>query len=273
MYLSDAPKDAFRRCPSAATLRTGSSAFTVRAAFRVALRFLERDAPIEGSWKGVSPMFRSLMTTVLMLGTLSAAAVAQTGGSSSNKPLEVRVTKLHCTNSSESSDEPYLVVFGASFRGGVSAGRVWTTSPFSDVNDGDNRDFNLQIWSLDGANPAPIESANDYIFLVALMEEDDGDNRKAIEKRVTAATVSNLTSYTESGMSREAMVKILKSDMDDAIETARHHDDNEDDRIGGTYELLFTSDQVDAARSGNPVEVTRDFAGSSGRYTVTFRLQ
>jgi len=218
-------------------------------------------------------MFRTLMATVLMLGTLSAVAVAQTGGSASNTPLEVIITEASCEDSSEGSDEPYLVIFGADFRAGGSAGRVWTTTSASEVDDNETRQLNLQIWSLDGENPAPIASEDDYIFLVALMEEDDPDNRRAINSRVFNATVPELGSYKASGMTRDAMVKVLKEDMEDAIEKARHRDDNEDDQIGDLFEIRFRPNQLEAARAGNPVEVTNTFSGTNSRYSLKVKLQ
>jgi hypothetical protein len=211
--------------------------------------------------------------TLLMLGTLPGAAVAQ----SAAKPLQVYLWQLHCVQESDDgllsfSDEPYVMVFAADLRGGTAQARVRNYWYFHGMSTGDTDDAEFRFWSLDGTTGSPIGSDDDYIFLVALMESDDGwgSNLTRVETRMTNFMIPRLRSYKQSGLSRASMASLLRADMDLAIEAARDNDD----RIGGIYEVLWGPNGLRAAQAGYPVDLIPRFQGSdSSIYTLTFRLQ
>src|ERR1043166_6152657 len=95
-------------------------------------------------------------STLLMLGTLSSAAVAQST-TNANTPLRVYLAKLTCLEEPNDNtwpnpghDEPYVVVFAADLRGGTAQGRVFLSPTYQDVDTLETRDVGLQFWSLDG---------------------------------------------------------------------------------------------------------------------------
>jgi hypothetical protein len=211
--------------------------------------------------------------TLLMLGTLPGAAVAQ----STAKPLEVYLWKVHCVQESDDgllsfADEPYVVIFAADLRGGTAQASVRLFWYFDGMSTGDTLDGRLRFWSPDGTTASPIGSDDDYIFLVALMESDDGygANMTRVKTTMTNSMIPRLKSYKQSGLSRASMASLLRADMDLAIEAARDNDD----RIGGIYEVLWGPNGLKAAQAGYPVELIPRFQGSdSSIYTLTFWLQ
>jgi hypothetical protein len=237
----------------------------------------------------------------LSLGALSSPAVAQVvrdhrtpgggiwtvppviGGTwtaqPTGTPLRVYLASLYCADESNDNtwpnpdhDEPYVVIFSADLRGGGASGRVFTTQEFSDVDNDESRSVMLQFWSLNG-DGSPIGSSDDFIFLAALMESDNSNNRTAVQNKVSSVLIPKLAAYRQSGMSRATMVSNLRADMDLAIETSRDDYDDEDDRVGGIYEVFWGPNELNAARAGHAVDLMPSFVGSDSRYTLTFRLQ
>jgi hypothetical protein len=226
--------------------------------------------------------------TVLMLGAMSSAAMAQFGsifGSSwtaqpvapISTPLRVYFTGLTCGKVSNDNtwprsdrDEPYVVVFSADLRGSGSA-TVIASQEFSDVNTGTTRTDWHQFWSVSGYG-SPIGSSNDYIFLAALMESDNSSNRMAVRNRVSNILLPKLATYKQAGLSRSAMVSNLMTDMHGAIESSRSTFQDEDDRVGGVQEVLFSAADLESARAGQGRDRVLSFVGSDSRYTVTFRV-
>jgi hypothetical protein len=216
--------------------------------------------------------------TVLMLGTLPSAAMAQ-APANANTPLRVYLARLTCLQESNDNtwpnpdhDEPYVVIFAADLRGGTAQGRVFMSPTYQDVDSLETRDVGLQFWSLDGTG-SPINSSEDFIFLVQLMEEDDYRN-----PLVLLNSLSNLSqivqNYKRAGMSRAEMVYWLREDMDRAIEGSRPRQyGGGDDRVGGIYELSWGPNELQAARAGYAVDLLPEFVGSDSRYQLTFRLQ
>lgn len=236
--------------------------------------------------------------TIALLGALSSAAMAQgvrdhrvpgsdtwtiqpisgTPAPTTGTPLRVYFTGLTCGKVSNDNtwprpdrDEPYVVIFSADLRGSGNA-KVFVSQEFSDVDTGSSRDDWLQFWSVSGYG-SPINSSNDYIFLVALMECDNSKNRLAVRDKVSNVLHPKLASYKQAGMSRSAMVSNLKADMDLAIETSRGTYSDADDRVGGIQEVLFSAQDLEIARSGHARTNWLNFVGSGSRYTLKFQLQ
>jgi hypothetical protein len=223
----------------------------------------------------------------MVLGLLAGAADAQvfTPGvrvpiATNTTPLRVYFTRLYCHDVSDDNtwprsdrDEPYVVVFAADLRGGNALGRVFVSQEFSDVDTGSTRTDLMPIWGLDG-NGAPINSYQDTIFLVALMECDETSNRGAIKRKLSSVLLPKLASYKAAGMPYSSIVGNLRIDMSLALDQARATYQDEDDRVGGLTEVFFSAPgQLERARAGQAVELTREFRGSDSRYTLTFRLQ
>jgi hypothetical protein len=234
---------------------------------------------------------------VLILGTLSSAALAQGGdrgtlpdgsnpidrnpGGNTNAtpaPVEVIFTKLYCADESNDNtgpwdhDEPYVVIFAADLRGRSAVGQVFSEF-FKDVDTGESRSAYVQIWPLSGWGQ-PIVSSNDYIFLVALLEWDcDGFpraclNGSGVPGKLQSVLIPKLTAYKQAGMSRATIANNLRVDMDLAIEAAR----NDHDRIGRVQEIGFSVGELQVAQAGRAVEKRYHFVGSDSRYALTFQL-
>jgi hypothetical protein len=214
--------------------------------------------------------------SLLMLGTRSGPAVAQV----TNTPLRAYFTNLLCLDQSDDNtwpfpdhDEPYVVIFAADLRGGAVSGRVLFSQIFDDVDKNESRSDMLQVWAPDG-NSAPINSANDYVILVALMEEDSssygfGPVRDLIRSQLYKVMLPKLQAYKQSGLSRPAMISNLRADMTQAIDASRV----DDDRVGEVFDLVWTPSSLDLARAGQPVDLRPTFIGSDSSYQLTFRLQ
>jgi hypothetical protein len=245
--------------------------------------------------------------SVLMLGTLSGAAVAQgildglrppTGSGTvlqpvgdPNRPLRVYLTTLKCLKQSNDNtwprpdhDEPYVLIFAADLRGTTARGAVFVTREFSDVDAGDSRSPMLRFWWLDGEADSPlgqpIRSINDYIFLAAVNESDFSGMSHHIRDELSSVLIPKLTAYKQAGMSRSTMVNNLRVDMDLAIRAAiddyvspTGDEGDEDDRVGGVQEIFFGANALQAAQAGSTVRRHCDFEGSGSRYTLTFQLQ
>jgi hypothetical protein len=217
--------------------------------------------------------------TFLMLETLSSAAVAQSPANV-NTPLRVYLARLTCLQQSNDNtwpnpdhDEPYVVIFAADLRGETAQSNVFLSPTYRDVDSLESRDVWLQFWSLNGTG-SPISSANDFIFLVALMEEDDYRNPLVVLKSVSSSLTPAVENYRRAGMSRASMVSALRADMDRAIEVSRRRQyGDRDDRVGGIYEVFWGPNELQAARAGYAVDLLPTFVGSDSRYQLTFRLQ
>jgi hypothetical protein len=213
--------------------------------------------------------------TVLMLGTLSGPAGAQ----ATNTPLRAFFTKLTCNQQSDDNiwpnpdhDEPYLVFFAADLRDGTASGRVFLKA-FVDVDTNGVRDDSLQLWPLYGGSGSPIGSEDDYIFLVALLESDDVYNLLHMDTKVASVLLPKLTAYHKAGMSRGAMVSSLRTDMDLAIEVARKAKGDADDRVGPVFEILWGTEWLPAARSGQTVFRSAVLVGNGSTYSLEFQLR
>jgi hypothetical protein len=217
--------------------------------------------------------------TVLALGTLSGPAVAQ----ATNKPLRAHFTKLHCGNQSNDNtwpnpdhDEPYVVIFVADLRGSTAYGRVFISQVFTDVDEGEDRYDSLQIWPLDGSSGSPIGSDDDYIMLAAMLESDNNLNPGNIYNKLQRVLPALASNYKATGMSRAVIASNLAGVMGRTIDTARKDYGDEDDRIGGIFEIVWGANGLRAAQLGHHVDslpIFYGFDGSAMLYQLTFRLE
>jgi hypothetical protein len=121
------------------------------------------------------------------------------------------------------------------------------------------------FWGIGGV-PAPLVDPNDAIFIVAMMENDNGDPQLArgfVDTAVNASLVESLA------VARPGKVTTLMRDVDSArrIPTGAP---NFDDTIGAPQELRFSADELRRAESRQTVSKRMVFEGDGGRYTLTF---
>jgi hypothetical protein len=248
--------------------------------------------------------------TVLMLGTVSGPAVAQivrdhrthSGGTSPTQPaananttpLRAFFTKLTCTQESDDNtwpfpdhDEPYLVIFAADLRGGTAKGAVFGSQIFYDTDTNETKTTSLQFWSLDGSSGSPIGSDDDYIILAQLMESDQrpGDDYYQELLGQVKSLIPKLQAYKQAGMSRATMESLLRTDMDLVIETVLQDEaaqsdiangspfNDPDDRIGGVFGILWGTEWLPVARSGQTVTRSARLVGNGSSYNLEFQLR
>jgi hypothetical protein len=230
--------------------------------------------------------------TVLMLGTVSGPATAQivrdhrthSGGAGTtlpvgdpSTPLRAFFTKLTCTQQSNDDtwpfpdhDEPYLVIFSIDLRGRAADGRIVMITGFGEVDTGDTIDDRVQFWSVNGdGTGSPIASDDDYICLAALMESDDYKASNAVDHKVYETLSLKLRAYKQAGMSRATMASFLRTDMDAAIAAAQ----GDDDRVGPVFEILWGTEWLPVARSGQTVTRSARLVGSDTSYNLEFQLR
>ena len=181
------------------------------------------------------------------------------------------------------SDEPYVLVFAASLKSpfpGVNIPIAQTVlyGPWGNVDSGDRGKTGQfffgpggspivppqNFWGLDG-KPKELSEDSDAIFLVGLMENDNG-NPGGVRALMHAALFAALTSYANANMSRQDMIGKLLTDMRDALKSVIAIGiPNKDDLIG-VGELV-----VDVKRQRTRTEVdSMTLAGDGGRYQLFF---
>lgn len=177
------------------------------------------------------------------------------------------------------ADEPYVIVTAIDLRSSVSvsgltipipASRAFRYGPFRDVDAREtHRPSFLSFWGLNGEERA-LSNPDDAIFLVALMENDDG-NAEALRGLVAASVNSAL--FASLGVSdRSTRVGLLMEAINSAIRTPTGGP-NFDDRIGDSQELRFTAADIALAETGQAAQRALRFRGDGGDYTVTFEAR
>ncbi len=199
-------------------------------------------------------------------------------------PLKIALTKMRCLEETNEvgSDEPYVLVFTAHLKspiGGIIIPSAHTTmyGPWSDVDKNDllttgflNVIKPANCWGLDG-KPAVINSPNDVIILVALMENDDA-TPAGIRTGLHAQMFASLTSYSNSGMSRASMVSSLRKDMRDILVGITVTGIPNSDDLVGVAELSLKTADITAASNGSVVVKNILITGDGGQYRLRFEM-
>ncbi|HST66260.1 MAG TPA: hypothetical protein VLM05_13825 [Mycobacteriales bacterium] len=184
----------------------------------------------------------------------------------------VSLADVHCSEETDEvgSDEPYVLVTAVNLRSSVNVAgfpvplpscEVVRYGPFNDTDEGDTpRAGFAPFWA--GAFGAP----DDAIFIVSLMENDDGDP-EALRGIVKGAATSSL--FAGLNQPRPQKVAALLRDVNSAMGVPTGAP-NFDDKVGGPQELAFTPDELGKARAGQLVSKSMPFSGDGGRYTVRF---
>jgi len=175
------------------------------------------------------------------------------------------------------SDEPYVLVTSvnlassvvvAGFPVPIPSFDVFLYGPYSDVDSGDWRgtgEAGQSFWGVNGGS-STITDPNTAIFLVSVMENDDGQPQalRSIVKGAAGGSVLSTLSAT-----RDNKVAALIRDVGGATGTPTGGP-NFDDQVGPTQELLFTADQLVAAEQGIPARQSLWTRGDGGMYTMLF---
>jgi len=194
--------------------------------------------------------------------------------------LQMYLSNIHCHEETDEvgADEPYVLVTAVNLTSSVPVPGFALPLPsfevvrygFSDVDDeethhapGASRSF----WGING-RPAPLTDPNGAIFVIGLMENDDGDPeamRGVVKGIVGGSLLGSLTA------SRDDKVAALLRDVNSAMGTPTGAP-NFDDKVG-LRELRFSADELRRAEAGEGVRVSIDINGDGGRYELTFEAR
>ncbi|WP_280187110.1 MULTISPECIES: hypothetical protein [Nocardia] len=191
--------------------------------------------------------------------------------------IQIYMKSLHSHEETDEvgADEPYVLVTTVNLASVVSVAGIPVPVPpfevtrygFSDVDDeethqapGPSRSF----WGVNG-KPAELTDPDSAIFIVSLMENDDGDPEalRGVVKGVVGGSVLGSLAA-----SRTDKVNALIQDINSAMGTPTGAP-NFDDKVGLT-ELRFTADELRRANAGEQVRRSVKINGDGGRFELTF---
>jgi len=185
------------------------------------------------------------------------------------------------TNESD-SDEPYALVFAAQlnnqFGVKIPAAHTVLYGPWGQVDSGDTvRTGQLfygpggtplvpaeDFWGLSG-KPEDLNNDDDAILLVALMENDNG-KPAGIRAGLHAQLFAAITSYANSKMAREDMIRELLRDMRDALKGPISIGILNNDDLVGVGELRVN---IQSQRSNSQIS-SLHLNGDGGKYELFF---
>lgn len=199
-------------------------------------------------------------------------------------PCVLAVTKVRCLIETDEvgSDEIYILVTGVNLKTPIPNVEVTRYGPWVNVDEGDllqtlplipgidpdqipDLPWRVPCWGLNG-KPASIDHPNDVIFLVSLMEHDDGDPAAA-RTLVKSAVVASLAATM--GMNRADRIKKLINDINGALKIPTGAP-NFDDPVGSTQELRLSQTLLQVASGAKAKNLV--FTGDGGQYRVRFEL-
>ncbi|MEU8676962.1 hypothetical protein AB0C82_20000, partial [Streptomyces sp. NPDC048560] len=194
--------------------------------------------------------------------------------------IQAYLRSIHCHEETDEvgADEPYALVTAVNLASSVNVEGFAVPLPafdvvrygFGDVDDEETHDAPgaaLSFWGING-QPAPLTDPDSAIFVVGLMENDDGDPealRGVVKGVVGGSVLGSLTA------SRADKVAALIRDIDSAMGTPTGAP-NFDDRVG-IRELRFSADELRRAEAGEAIRASVDISGDGGRYELTFEAR
>jgi hypothetical protein len=203
--------------------------------------------------------------------------------------LTIALQSIKCLEETDEvgADEPYVLVTGVNLQKLPPQVEVTKYGPWSDVDQGEVKStkvlpdgtppeviewfknlgiLRVPFWGLDNESPKIISDPDDVIFIVSVMENDDG-SPKAARELVKAAAVATLASSV--GMDRDNKVKKLIADIKSVLAMPTGAP-NFDDHIG-TKELRLTAKDLYRVIRG-PIHRDLFFTGDGGHYKATFKM-
>ncbi len=189
--------------------------------------------------------------------------------------IKIYLSDIRCNVETDEvgADEPYVLVTAVNLEPGglVPAFDVVRYGPFQDVDQGEKHfapGISQSFWDLNN-NAATINDPNDVIFVVALMENDDGKSEtlRGVVKGLVGASLLSSASFT-----RNEKANHLIDDINAAIGTPTGAP-NFDDKVGDPQLLNFTLAELNQAEAGQVVRKTLTFVGDGGSYTLGFEAR
>ena len=194
--------------------------------------------------------------------------------------IQIYLRSIHCHEETDEvgADEPYALVTAVNLAASVSVQGFPVPLPafevtrygFDDVDDEEDHiapGASRSFWGINGA-PAPLNDPDEAIFVVGLMENDDGDPEalRGIVKGVVGGSVlGTLTAV------RSDKVAALMRDVNSAMGPPTGAP-NFDDRIG-VGEVRFSAEELRRAEAGEAVTTAININGDGGRYELTFEAR
>ena len=225
-------------------------------------------------------VMRRNLIAAIVLGLLLLVSAAAAQGN--DKGIQIYLSSIHCDEETDEvgTDEPYVLVTVVNLASAVSvsgfpvpipAYEVFRYGPFEDVDKGETHQapgMSQSFWGLTGT-PASLDNQDKAIFVVGLMENDDGkpETLRGIVKGIVGGSV-----YGSLSLGRPDKVTALIRDVNSALGTPTGAP-NFDDKVGRPQELRFSREELIKAQSGQPVSKTLVFSGDGGRYTLTFKAR
>ncbi|HZX96227.1 MAG TPA: hypothetical protein VFE90_17030 [Myxococcales bacterium] len=167
------------------------------------------------------------------------------------------------------ADEPYVLVTGVDLSQLIPHVEVTLYGPWADVDKGETHQTGvfLPFWGLDNRTAVAIANPSSVIFVVSVMENDDG-KPGALRTLVKAAAVASLAA--SNGMPRATRVQKLLADIHGALGIPTGAPNFDD--IVGSKELVLTPPDLVRPPGGRRVK-TLDFAGGDeGTFRVAVEL-
>lgn len=184
--------------------------------------------------------------------------------------------RCHTETDESGSDEPYMIVAAVDLRNTVNAGgfpapipasRAFVYGAFDDVDEQETHQVPFQsFWGLFGEERA-LPNPDDVIFLVGLMEWDDGNAQSL--RNIVAMSINSALFASLGVTDRNQRVGLLMQAFNGALQTPTGGPST-DECVGLGQELRFTTDDIVLAETGNPARRSLRFQGDGGDYTLTF---
>src|SRR5690348_8680105 len=195
--------------------------------------------------------------------------------------VAIYLNTIHCDEGTNelTADEPFVLVTVVDLAASVTvagfpvplpAFEVVKFGPFANFTKGKTQPTHFtpgvlpSFWGVSGI-PMALKDPDKAIFVVSLMENDDGDPEalRGIVKGIVGGSVLGTLSFD-----RQTKVTSLIRDVNSALGTPTGAP-NFDDKIGSPQELRFSVEELIQAEGGQTVSKMLNFDGDGGRYTLT----
>jgi hypothetical protein len=194
--------------------------------------------------------------------------------------IQIYLRSIHSHEETDEvgADEPYVLVTAVNLSSSVRVSGFPFPLPafevvrygFNDVDDEETHTApgaSQSFWGING-QPDNLTDPNNAIFIISLMENDDGDPEalRGIVKGVVGGSI--LGSLT---LNRAGKVAALIRDVNSAMGTPTGAP-SFDDKIG-LLELRFSADELRRAEAGEAVQQSINIDGDGGRFELVFEAR
>ncbi|QHW00259.1 LGFP repeat-containing protein [Spirosoma endbachense] len=184
--------------------------------------------------------------------------------------IQIYLSSIRCVSDTSelTPDEPYVLVTVVNLAATPVPTFDVTLYAFDGVSSREthySQGISSSFWGIN-ARPAQLTDPNNVIFLVTLMENDDG-NPQALRSIVKGIVGSSILGSLS--LDRTNKVMALLRDVNSASGTPTGGP-NYDDKIGPSQELVFSMEDLARAERGELIQKTTWSRGDGGSYTMTF---